>query len=285
MSSTTQSSQRGTIRALAVLRALNEHNGARVSDLARVTGISRPSLYRILETLCSAGYICRRENDERYHLTMLVRALSDGFDDEQWVRNVAMPFLSRLQRQIVWPVDLVTYHGDAMYLRETTRRNSPLTLDRITVGFRMPMLLSATGRTYLAFCPATERETILENLRHSNAATDALAKDRRLVEMMLAETRRNGYGQRMNEVTNETGGVAVPIMHGERVLGCIHVAFFARVTTPAEVAARHLPLMQQTARQIESMLDLPPKPKRATSRVRKLAGGKRVARATSADKV
>jgi len=46
---------RGVKRTLAVLRALNQHNGERVSDLARLTEIPRPSLYRVLETLCALG--------------------------------------------------------------------------------------------------------------------------------------------------------------------------------------------------------------------------------------
>jgi IclR family mhp operon transcriptional activator len=255
MTDKSDGTQRGTIRALAVLRALNSHNGARVSDLSKVTGISRPSLYRILETLCAIGYVNKRPDEDRYHLTMLVRALSDGYDDEEWIRSVAMPFLSRLQQEIVWPVDLVTYHGDAMYVRDTTRRHSPLTLDRITVGVRMPMLLSASGRAYLAYCPDAERETILENLTHSTAPEDIVAKDRKLVDHLLRNTRRDGYGQRFGELVPETGGIAIPIKHDGRVLACIHVAFFARVTNPKDVASRHLKAMQNTAMQIESTLD------------------------------
>jgi IclR family mhp operon transcriptional activator len=48
---------RSALRTLTVLRALNVHNGATVGDLSLATGISRPALYRILETLREAGYI------------------------------------------------------------------------------------------------------------------------------------------------------------------------------------------------------------------------------------
>src|SRR5580692_9483476 len=105
-----------------------------------------------------------RENEERYELTMLVRSLSDGFNDESWVRTVAQPVMETLQREIVWPTDIAMFFDDAMYLRETTRPRSPLTIDNATVGLRLPMLQSATGRAYLAFCTNEERRTILENL-------------------------------------------------------------------------------------------------------------------------
>jgi predicted ArsR family transcriptional regulator len=48
------------MRVLAVLRAPNERGGRNVSQLARDLGISRQSLYRILETLQEAGFVARR---------------------------------------------------------------------------------------------------------------------------------------------------------------------------------------------------------------------------------
>jgi IclR family mhp operon transcriptional activator len=246
---------RGALRTLSVLRALNEHNGSTISNLSRVTGIPRPSLYRLLETLCAAGYLTRRNGSDRYHLTLMVRTLSDGFSDEEWIRNIAVPYLRDLQREIVWPVDLATFLGDAMVLRETTRPDSPLTIDRLTVGLRVPMLISATGRAYLAFCPDAEREAIIGNLARSTSPDDAIARDRRKVDQILRETRRNGYGQRSGEITTDTASIAVPVRKKDRVLACVHVAFFARSSTPKEIAARHLKSVQRAAGLIEARLE------------------------------
>ena len=78
----------------------------RVSELARLTRIPRPSRYRILDALCSLGYL-RRTDEERYELTLLVRTLSDGFSDEPWVRAIAQLVMKELQREIVWPTDII----------------------------------------------------------------------------------------------------------------------------------------------------------------------------------
>ena len=152
---------RGALRTLHVLRALNVRNGATVVELSRDTGISRPALYRVLETLREAGYVALDLSRRHYCLTMLVRGLADGFNDEDWVTEIARPVLRRLQKSILWPVDLGTFMDNAMWIRETTRPASTLTIDRGVVGVRFPVLLSATGRAYLAFCPDDEREQIL----------------------------------------------------------------------------------------------------------------------------
>jgi len=81
---------RGAVRTLEVLRAVNDTSGAGVSALAQRTRIPRPSLYRILETLCALGYVQRRADGEGYAPTILVRSLSDGFSDETWVRAAAL---------------------------------------------------------------------------------------------------------------------------------------------------------------------------------------------------
>jgi IclR family transcriptional regulator, mhp operon transcriptional activator len=245
---------RGAERTLAVLRALNAQNGARVSDLARTTSISRPALYRILETLCVLGYLRRRENEERYELTMLVRSLSDGFNDESWVRTVAQPVMATLQREIVWPTDIAMFFDDAMYLRETTRPRSPLTIDNATVGLRLPMLQSATGRAYLAFCTNEERRTILENLRHSSEPEDRRAADATYVRNLLAMTRRSGYGERHREIFTKTGAIAVPIRRAGHVKACLNISFIASALTPCEAADRYLPSLRAAACSIEKSL-------------------------------
>jgi hypothetical protein len=45
-----------------------------------------------------------------------------------------------LQRKVVWPTDLGTFRSNGMWIRETTRRLSPLTIDRGVAGARFCML-------------------------------------------------------------------------------------------------------------------------------------------------
>lgn len=247
-------SLRGVARTLEVLKALNEHNGGRVSLLARRTGIPRPSLYRILETLRLLGYVRRASDGERYELTIQVRSLSDGFSDEAWVCETALPVMRQLQKEIVWPTDIATFFDDAMYLRETTRRQSPLTIDAATVGLRLPLLKSATGKAYLAWCDDRERETILQNLRHSGRAEDLASRDTRFIRNLLTATRRNGYGEQDREIFAKTAAIAVPILRGEHVMGCLNISFIASALTPKEAAARYLEPLKAAAKTIKGRL-------------------------------
>ena len=241
---------RGPLRTIAVLRALNVRNGATVIELAKATGISRPALYRILETLREAGYVAVDLSRQQYCLTMLVRTLAEGFTDEDWVTQVARPVLRDLQRKVLWPVDLGTFMNDAMWIRETTRQVSPLTIDRGVVGLRFPLLAGATGRAYIAFCPQAEREQIVRNLKRSASAADPLIPSPLRLQEMIDEVRLLGYGHRAGEPPTETGAIAVPILVGERVVGCLNMTFIAAALSPQEAARQHLTSLNDAAKAI-----------------------------------
>lgn len=250
-------SMRSAERTLNVLIALNESAGGTVSSLAAATGISRPSTYRILDVLIQKGFVRKGQGlDDRYELTMRVRTLSAGYRDEDWIREVALPKIATLQQEIVWPTDIATFHDNAMFLRETTRGLSPLTIDRVAVGVRLPLLRTATGRAYLAFCSEGEQQRILENLRTAGRPEDAGVNAPKWVNTLLATTRQRGYGERTEDMFPKTSAIAIPIFHHQRLLACLNVTFIASVLTPQDAASRYLALLQTAARAIERSADM-----------------------------
>ena len=80
---------RALIRGLDALTVLNLRNGATVSEVAQEIRLPRTTTYRILETLSHAGFVYRDATDDRYRLTIMVRGLSDGYDDEAWITQIA----------------------------------------------------------------------------------------------------------------------------------------------------------------------------------------------------
>src|SRR5258708_17385353 len=92
---------RALMRGLDALTVLNLRDGATVSEVAHEIRLPRTTVYRILETLCNSGFVYRDGADERYPLTILVRRLSGGFDDEAWVHQLAKPMIYRVSAAIV----------------------------------------------------------------------------------------------------------------------------------------------------------------------------------------
>lgn len=242
---------RALMRGLDALTVLNLRNGATVSEVAQEIRLPRTTTYRILETLSHAGFVYRDANDDRYRLTIMVRGLSDGYDDEAWVTQIARPYIHELGKDIVWPVAVASLSGTSMMVRESTDHRSPLAVERCPAGFRVPLLASSSGRVYLAFSAPTHRDSLLDILARSTKEEDALARNRTELMKMLNDTRMQGYASavRPRRVSDEIS-IAVPIMVDDRVLAAVTIRFSGTAVPLKLAVERFLPKLRDTAQKI-----------------------------------
>jgi IclR family mhp operon transcriptional activator len=246
----------GLSRGLAVLRALNRamSGQATAGQLSQQTGLHRTTVRRLLETLLSEGYVRRSSSDDSYRLALKVRELSEGFTDDEWIAEIANPALGELLRKVVWPSDLATLDGDALVVRESTHRFSPLSVHRNLVGRRMPLLYTALGRAYLAFCGDDERELLLRLLIAKNDEQARLARDTRFVKALVEKVRADGVATNDGEWKEEShiAAIALPICHADRILGSLNVVYLKRAMTIKDAIARYLPALRATISKIET---------------------------------
>jgi IclR family mhp operon transcriptional activator len=242
---------RALTRGLDALTVLNLRNGATVSEVAQEIRLPRTTTYRILETLSHAGFVYRDANDDRYRLTIMVRGLSDGYDDEAWVTQIARPYIHELGKDIVWPVAVASLSGTSMMVRESTDHRSPLAVERCPAGFRVPLLASSSGRVYLAFSAPTHRDSLLDILARSTKEEDALARNRTELMKILNDTRMQGYASavRPRRVSDEIS-IAVPIMVDDRVLAAVTIRFSGTAVPLKLAVERFLPKLRDTAQKI-----------------------------------
>jgi IclR family mhp operon transcriptional activator len=250
---------RALMRGFDALTVLNLRDGATVSEVAQEIRLPRTTAYRILETLCNAGFVLRDPADDRYRLTVRVKALSGGFSDELWVTQVATPRIVELGAELVWPVSLATLAGGVMILRETTDHATPLAIERFSAGIRLPLLSSSAGRAYLACCPPAECEKLLDELAHSNKEDAALARAPR-AELLhtLAGIRDQGYATstRTRRMVEEIS-LSAPVMTGDHILAALTVRFVASAVPLNTAMERFLPKLRQTAAMIADGITIP----------------------------
>jgi IclR family mhp operon transcriptional activator len=242
-------------RGFDVLVALNAGGAASVAALSERTGIHRTTVYRVLETLEALGYVRRSVVDEIYHLTSQVRTLSAGFDDSEIIASAASPSLASLLGEVAWPSSVATPGDDAMIIRETTHGRGELFVHDVTVGTRSPILTTAMGRAYLAWCDDAERQEILRRLARSNTSEAALARNRRYVEQVIETTRAQGYGSSFGDAEANLGSVAMPIRSHDRVMGCINVVYFTSAVTRQSAEKKFVPALTRAVSAIQRNLD------------------------------
>jgi IclR family mhp operon transcriptional activator len=239
------------LRALSVLEAMNANPAnLPLADLAHATGLPKPTLVRLLDTLIAGGYVRRISRREGYVLAERVTRLSGGFRHGDAIVEAARPFLSALTAQFKWPVGLATLDRDAMLVRLSTVRESPFSTDANLVNRRVPMLMSALGRAYLAYCSDDERETILALLRASPREMNRPARDAHYVATLLRSVRRQGFASPSPARGDPYNGMAVPLLDGTSARGAITLRYLDAAITEPDAAARFLPALRRAAGQI-----------------------------------
>lgn len=203
-------------RGLEVLRCFRPGVAALGNlDLARLTGLPKPTISRITYTLTELGYLRYHPDTGKYSPGYGVLALGFGLLAGLEVRELAKASMTDLARETGGAVALGAFDGDAMTYVEAIHGSSALYL-RLPVGYRAS-LDSAMGRAYLASLPAAACAEVLERL---GPAAPALAA----IERARAELRDTGCCFAIGEWQSGINAVAVPFVsitgEGVFVMSC-----------------------------------------------------------------
>jgi IclR family transcriptional regulator, mhp operon transcriptional activator len=244
----------GLSKGLRVLATLNQRYDISVLELSRATGIPRPTVHRILNTLMSEGFVNLSQQRGRYRVAIGAKTLSQGYQDAAWITDIAGPVLSGLRRKITWPSDVATYAGGAMIIRRTTNHLSPLNLVEMHVGSRIPVLQTALGCAYFAFCTPETREAILLALDEPGNPDRNLARDRKQVARLVESVRETGYAVRDGGVSSRTFALALPVHAEGRVIAALNIILAKTPEAKARVLEDCLPFVRAAVADLERKL-------------------------------
>lgn len=202
-------------RALRVLEMFTPERPAWLAaELSRSTGLSRPTVYRILRVLERFNYVYQDGNSKRFRLGSGALALGRRALESVELRQVAYPIMRRLQEDTGETVLLTVLSEDRTESVCIDRLESPQRLRLILeVGRRVPLHAGASSKILLAYLPREQVRRVV-SVRglprvNRNTITDPAALERELEEI-----RRRGYALSFEETNEGAAGVAAPIFDG-----------------------------------------------------------------------
>ena len=244
-------------RAFHLLHELNRQRVSSVRHLHTATGLPKPTIVRLLDTLIALGYVVNDRRQGGYQVTSLVRSLSGGFHGDPLVVEAARPWAIAFTRKFQWPVAVAVLDRDAVAVRFSTIPDSPVSPFHASINMRLQLMSRALGRAYIAFCPPNERNLLLQMLAASSDPEDEVARDRDAALTLLAMIRQAGFSERAATVEPKSSStIAVPLMLGRKVLATVGVTYFTSAIPKAEAIARHVPPLKEMARNIQTSVVL-----------------------------
>jgi IclR family transcriptional regulator, pca regulon regulatory protein len=239
-------------RGLAVIRAFDaEHAELTLSEVARQTGLTRAAARRFLRTLVEIGYM--RTEGGKFALRPKILELGFAYLSSLSLPEIALPHMEQLVEKVHESSSMCVLDGDEIVYvaRVPTKRIMAVV---IAVGTRFPAYATSMGRVLLAGRSDDWLDGFLASAELRRLTPHTMTDVPRL-RAELVRIREHGWAQVDQELEEGLRSVAAPIHDAAgRVVAAINVAVNASRRTTEEVAAEVVPLLLDTARQIEQDL-------------------------------
>ncbi|MDP8918726.1 MAG: helix-turn-helix domain-containing protein, partial [Pseudomonadota bacterium] len=177
-------------KGLLVIEAFDANRSKlTLSDVAKLTGITRAAARRYLLTLTKLNYA---DFDGRYFsLSPRILRLGYAYLSSTSLSARVQPFLERISEETGESSSAAILDGDdIVYIaRSATRRIMSIGLG---VGSRLPAYCTSLGRAILAYQPQESIEAYLQRVR-LEARTPKTVTDKDQFRTVLQDTRAQGY--------------------------------------------------------------------------------------------
>jgi len=199
-------------RALKLLEYVctsDDHRGVSLSELSERIGLSKPSVYRLLNTLQAFHFVSKEPETGLYRPGPgLIELAQKGLERFE-IRSIALPYLEDLQKKTNETVHLaILDSGEVVYLE---KRESTQTIRMYSaVGRRAPAHCTGLGKAILAFLPKDERRRILKE-KGLKAYTSKTITSLFEFEAECERIRERGFAFDLGEHEKEIRCVAAPI--------------------------------------------------------------------------
>ena len=184
-------------KTLAVLEALADHT--RITDIARVTGLPKSTVHRLLQTMVDRGFAT--PSSDGYLTGPRVLALAGKVLRPLDTVERARPFLRTLQESTGCTVHLAVLFGDELVYVDKIEANKPYRMAS-RLGTSLPAHGTAIGKAVLASLPAAELEAYLSRVGRPGRTPRTITSSPRL-KSQLVRVRRSRFA--LDDEENEVG--------------------------------------------------------------------------------
>ena len=267
---------RSLSNGLKILIFLNRRDSASAGELSKTLGIPRGTVYRILSTLDNKGFIYKHPDNHRYYITSKVKALSDGYSDDDRLATISRPYLLNVTEILRWPVALAVISGVELVLRDNTDNVSSLAIEQFSGGYPVPILGCASGPCILAHLSLAEQYDILNVLHDTGRLREQTNESMEKIIRSLKIIRQQGYSMHRRQRNKSYVGhmrisdltsLSVPIIKkNKQIIGAMTIRYATSALSKEMALHDFMPVMvKATSGIIERVMDNQKQPSKKIS--------------------
>jgi DNA-binding IclR family transcriptional regulator len=219
-------------RAGAILRSIAHFgpSGARLIDLTRAVGLTRPTTHRIVQGLIAEMMVVQNARTKRYQLGPLIFELGLATTQRSIVPEVCRPAVRRLAELTQDTVYLVVRSGFDIVCLDRAEGSYPIRAVTLDIGGRRPLGFGAGGVALLATFPNEEVRQVIDHHCGATPAYDGVTAE--MLWSAVADARREGCGRNQEAMSPGIRGIGAAIpTEGDRAFAAISIASIAERMT------------------------------------------------------
>ncbi|MGO4714167.1 IclR family transcriptional regulator [Bradyrhizobium sp. 2TAF24] len=240
-------------RGLEVLSAFRARDRALGNlELAKRTGLPKPTISRITHTLTQLGYLAYDARSATYQLGGSTLSLSYVALANLDVRRVARPTMERLADSHNLHVALAMRDKQMMLNIETCEGQGLVGL-RLATGSRMPVAVTAIGKAYLAAVADDERNSLMDAIRRQHGEDWPMIV--RSVERATRDVAERGFCVSAGEWRKDINAVGAPVVApGGSTVYALSIGGPAYLMSQEQLDNEYGPAIAAAAQQISAAL-------------------------------
>lgn len=188
-------------------------------DVVALTGWPKPTVHRMLTQLEAGEWLVREPDGRHFVLAPRLLRMAEAALSSSTLQGVRHAVLRQLVSEVGESCNLTAMSGaDVVYL-DRVESAFPLRLE-LRPGTRVPVHCSASGKLFLAWMGARQRNALLAGLTLTRYTAGTLT-EREALEAELETIRRDGHSVDAEEFVEGLVCVAVPVFApGQRTVRC-----------------------------------------------------------------
>ena len=197
-------------RGLDVLRAFSQ--GSVIlgnQDIARLTGLPKPTVSRMTYTLTKLGYLSYNTQLEKYQLSSGVLALGYAYVSNLKVRQLAKPYMDEFARQNNMSIGLTC--RDRLHMIYVENRLPPeASLLRMDIGKKLPLATTSAGRAY--YCAISDKgRKVIDDAMAVKYGPEAWPEKKEGLDRAMEDYKKYGFCLSLGEWDRNINSAGVPV--------------------------------------------------------------------------
>lgn len=232
-----------------------DHTSRRLSEISKITGINKTSVYRFVNTLVTMGYLRKSKNNNLLHLGPQSFVLGHnfflGFDIFQSVK----PIIEKTYLEHKISIDSAMLHGNtliSLYRREVPN----------LIFLRLPLVMKdlharAMGKAILANMSKQELSDFLKNIKFRKLTSNTIVSQKALLKD-LELSKERGYSINNEEYVKGLICIGAPVINynTNKVKGAVSLDFPSADYSLETVENKYTGILTKLASELSEILTI-----------------------------